>query len=305
MRHLRSSLWIALALLLAAGPAAATSVLHTVDASLSMLSADVSGTLAITVNTNLGSVGGSAVANGTLNSNTESGTVQLDWGAPSWNSQLDVGAGDADLHTGPSGSVNGNATLNLFGFLPVNFSLTIAVDDITLNLATPFSSPTFPLDPGGAGPGPWGAADIVDLMLGAQVDFSAVGPFGITIGNNNVPIGPSVVPTIPIPLNLARVGGYPGTGSAVTLTIPPGMSLSLPAQPPSSFPSPGCEFGQTTFGCTLDVSSVTVQLTSLTFSNIAGTLVATSNTIVPEPTVGLLLGVGLAGLAARRHRRAD
>jgi hypothetical protein len=301
---MRRSLWIvALPILLAAGTVSANPVLHTIQPSLSSLSANVTGTLGITVNTNLGTVPGTATATGLLSSTNEFGTVNLDWGNPAWNSQLDVAAGDANIHTGPPGSVNGNATLNLFGFIPVNFALTIAVDDITLNLATPFSSPTVPLDPGAAGPGPWGSGAFVDLLLGAQVDFSAVGPFGITIGNNDVPIGPSTVSSIPIPLTLARVGGFPGTGSSTTLNIPSGLSLTLPAQPPSTFGSPGCEFGQTSLGCTLDVTSVTVQLTSLTFSNIMGTIVATSNTIVPEPSLVLLLGGGVAGIAAFGRRR--
>lgn len=297
---------LAVPLLLLAGAAQAAPVLHTIEATLSMLSADVEGTLNIAVHTNLGTVNGSAVASGMLSSNNENGTVNLDWGDPVWHSRIDVAAGDANIHTGPAGSVNGNANLDLFGFIPVNFTLTISVDDISLNLATPYSGPTSPPDPGGAGPGPWQSGDIVDLLIGAQVDFNAVGPFGINIGTNNVAIGPSVVPSIPIPLELSRIGGDPGTGSRVTLDIPAGLSLSLPPQPTSNIPTPGCEFGQTTFGCTLDVTSVDVTLTSLTFSNIMGTIVATSSTVIPEPSVGLLLGLGLGGLAlhgrARRTR---
>lgn len=280
------------------GAASATPVLHTVDASQSSLTADVAGTISLAVHTNLGTVNGSAVASGSLGSNSESGTVNLDWGSPTWAGQLDVAAGGANLNTGPVGSVPGSATLDLFGFIPVNFSLAVNVDFLSISFDTPFSSPTSPPT---FGAGPWLGGDFVDLGLGAQIDFTGTGPFGITLANNNIPIGPSTIAGIPVPLTLAHAGG----GSSVTLTIP-GLSLSLPPQPTSNFAVPGCEFGQTTFGCTLDVTSVDVTLTSLTFSNIQGTLVATQSLtpIVPEASVLGMLGLALAGLAFAGRRRA-
>lgn len=296
---------LALALTASLAPAAgATPVTHTVVASLTNLTATVTGTLDVVVRTNLGNIPGSAVATGNLVSSGESGTVQLDWGHPEWNSQLDIAAGGASINTGPAGTANGNATLDLFGFIPFNFSLTINVDNISLGLATPYSSATSPLDPHTAGAGPWTALDVVDLVLGAQVDFNASGAFGINIGTSNIVIGPSVIPGIPLPISLERVGGTPGTGSQLSLNIPAGLELSIPPQPTSNIPTPGCEFGQTTFGCTLDVQSVDVTLTSLTFSNVMGTIVATSNTVVPEPSTLVMLGGGLAGLAQFGRRRA-
>jgi hypothetical protein len=303
MRFLR--LLLALPIVAAAGSAGATPVTHTVNASLSNVSATVSGTLGIVVHTNLGDVNGSASASGPLASGTESGTVNLDWGNPVWSSSLAIAAGGATINTGPSGSANGNATLDLFGFIPVNFTLTVAVDNISLGVASNYGPiPTAPLDPGTPGAGPWTTIGMSDLSVGGQIDFSAVGPFGINVGASNIAIGPSVVSGIPLPLTLSREGGNPGTGSRVTLTIPSGLALSLPAQPTSNIATPGCEFGQTSFGCTLDVTSVDVTLTSLTFTNISGTIAALSNTvIVPEPAAALLLGAGLAGLAGLARRR--
>jgi hypothetical protein len=302
-RSLRLSL-LALALqAVVAAPGAALPVSHVVSATLTNVTATVSGTMNVMVYSNLGSVPGTASASGPLASSGESGTITVDWGNPAWNSLLEAGPGDANINLGPSGSANGSANLNLFGFIPVTFNITVNVDNINLTLASSFASTTGPVDPGAAGPGPWLGIDTVDLALSAQVDFNATGPFGINIGTNNIAIGPAVVNAIPLAVSLARIGGMPGVGSQVSIPIPNGLSLALPAQPTSNIPTPGCEFGQTTFGCTLDVSSVDVTLTSLTFSNLAGTVVATSSTVVPEPTAALLIGAGIVGLAVARRRR--
>lgn len=289
-----SSFAVALAL---PGAALAVPVGHTVDASLSMLSADVTGTIALAVHTNLGTVNGNANAAGTLSSSNESGTIVLDWGSPSWAGQLDVAAGGASLNTGPVGSVPGSATLDLFGFIPVNFSLAINVDFLSITFDGAFSGST---SPPAFGTGPWSAVDLVDLGLGAQIDFTGTGPFGITIANNNIPIGPSTIAGIPVPLTLEHFGG----GSEVTLTIP-GLTLELPPQPTSNFATPGCEVSAS-IACALDVQSVDVTLTSLTFSNIQGTLVATQGVtpIVPEPSVLGMLALGLGGLAFASRRRS-
>lgn len=276
----------------------AAPVTHTVDASLSMISADVTGTITLAVHTNLGTVNGNANAAGTLSSNTETGTVNLDWGNPQWFNQLDVAAGGATFNTGPVGALPGNATLDLFGFIPVDFNLSINVDFLSISFATAFSSPTFPNEPV-ATTGPWIGGDFVDLALGAQIDFTGTGPFGITLGNNNIPIGPSIIAGIPVPLELARFG----SGSSVSLTIP-GLTLALPAQPTANFAVPGCEVSAS-LACALDVTSVDVTLTSLTFENIQGTLIATQSLVeVPEPAVVGLLALGLAGLAVVARRRS-
>jgi hypothetical protein len=305
MRFVRSS-FAALAVLLLASSAHATPVAHPIVASLSNLSANVTATANISLATNLGTQNGTANISGTLSS-SPNGSITIDWGNPNWNSQVTAGPGDVVINAPNPGTANGNASINLFGFINTNWTLTVPVDFIKLELASNFASPTAPLDPGAAGLGPWLTGDIVDLALSAQLDFNAVGPFGVNIGTSNVPIGPTVVAAIPLAAQLARIGGMPGTGSRVEVPLPGGLSLSLGAQPPSTVNTPGCEVS-VLFGCNLNVTSVTVTLTSLNFTNVSGLIIAEQvGTIVPEPATLGLVGGGLAGLtvAARRRRRQD
>lgn len=292
------SLVIATALTLLAAPALAIPVTHTINGSLSNLSADLDATLSINANTNLGNQSGSASASGTLSS-TPQGAIELDWGAPSWSGQADIAAGGADIQNPNPGSASGNATIDLFGFIPLNFNLNINIDTIDLNLASAFSGTTAPTP----GPGPFVTGDIVDIELSAQIDFAAAGSFGINIGQNDLMIGPSVVTAIPLVGALSRTGGFPGTGTSLNVTLP-GLTISLPPQPTNTINTPGCEFGPLPFnGCTLNVSSVDVTLTSLTLSNITGTIVAESTTaIIPEPAGLALVASGLLGLVLRKRR---
>jgi len=145
-----------------------------------------------------------------------------------------------------------------------------------------------------------------DIALDAQFDFTATGPFGITLGNNNIGIGPSNVTGIPLGVTLERLGGNPGTGSRVELPSRSGLQISLPAQPPSNFGSPGCEV-DASVGCALDVQSVDVTLQDLTLSNISGMIVADQQgVVIPEPSTLALLGLGVGGLwvATRRSKRS-
>ncbi|MDJ0785275.1 MAG: hypothetical protein QNK05_00615 [Myxococcota bacterium] len=285
-------------------PAAAVPVTHTIQSGPSSLAGDVSGSLGITVNTNLGSVSGSANAAGSLSSNPD-GTISVDWGTP-WSGSLDAGAGDVNINVPSPGSANGSATLDLFGFIPVNFDLTIGVDNITLGVAgSGFSAPTTPVE-ALPGSGPWASVDTsVDLLLGAQVDFNATGPFGISFGTNDIVIGPASVPGA-LAVGLSRTGpGALGTGSQLDIPIPGGLSLSIGPLPNSNIAVNSCVAtvpGTST--CALNVNSVDVQLTNLTLSNLSGLIVATqTGTVIAEPATLGLLAAGVAGLLMMGRRR--
>jgi hypothetical protein len=300
MRSLRLFL-LGLAALSLAQTASAVPVAHPIVMSLSSLSANVTATANISLATNLGTQNGTANISGSLSS-SPNGTISIDWGNPAWNSQVTAGPGDVVINAPNPGTATGNANINLFGFINTSWNLTVPIDFIKLELASTFSSPTAPLDPGAPGPGSWLMGDIVDLALSAQLDFNAVGPFGVNIGTNNVPIGPTVVTSIPLGAELERLGGFPGIGSRVEIPIPGGLGLSLGAQPPSTVNTPGCEVS--TFFCALNVTSVTVTLTSLDFTNVTGLIIAEQigTVIAPEPATALLLGAGLLVLARRRSR---
>lgn len=283
---------LALAMLAAAGPAGAASIVFTVDGTQSMLTADVSATLDVTAYTSLGNAPGNASASGPLSS-VPTGTITADVsGVPGGALQVDVAAGGAPITTPSPGSANGTATINLFGFIPLNLDLTVNVDSIGIDLASPLSTLADPL-----APDEWGGIGMVDILLSAQVDFSATGSFGINIAQNDILIGPSVVSAIPLVSLLRNTGG----GSEIELPFP-GLSISLPPQPTSNFDAPGCEVSGGFF-CAFNVHSVDVALTSLTLSNIQGTIVATSAETLPEPGAAALLGAALAALGLRAGRR--
>jgi hypothetical protein len=298
--------FVTAAALLVAGAAQATPVNHPIVMSLSNLSATVSATATVTINSNIGTFMGPANMAGNLSS-MPNGNISVDWGHPNWLSNLSAAPGDVVINANNPGTATGSAAIGVGILGTLNFNLSVPVDFIKLELASSFSSPTSPLDPGDAGPGSWLAGDVVDLALSAQLDFNAQGTgiFSfINIGASNVAIGPQVVPGIPLLAELKRIGGDPGIGSRVEIPIPSGLSLSLGALPPSTINTPGCELS--TLFCAVNVTSVTVQLNSLTFSNISGLIVAEQiGVLVPEPATLGLVGSGLAALtvAARRRRR--
>lgn len=289
----------AAALLLGAPAAHATPVTHTLLPS-SSLSGTVQGTLGIQLFTNLGTQNGTAVATGALSS-TPNGTIQIDWGAPTWSGNLDVPSGGAAINVPNPGTANGNANINLFGLLNVNFALAIPITNITLGIGLPSTSPVSPNDP--ADPGPWTSnIPSLDLLIGATGSFNATGPFGINVGGP-LNIAPASVGGIPVTGTLTRTGGYPGTGTQIEIPVN-GLNLSIPPGAPTNIPTPGCEVS-VLFGCNLNVTSVNVTLTSLEFLNVTGVIRAaqTGIAVIPEPTTLALVALGLAGLAAAGRRR--
>lgn len=301
MRFVRSS-FAAAAVTLLAGTAQALPVAHPIVTSLSNLSANVTATATVTINSNIGTFMGPANMAGSLTS-APNGNVTVDWGSPTWAGAVTANNGDVVINAPNPGTASGSAAIGVGILGTLNFNLSVPVDFIKLELASPYGSPTSPLTPGA---GPWLSGDVVDLALSAQLDFNAQGTgiFSfINIGATNVAIGPTIVPGIPLLAQLSRVGGMPGTGSRVEIPIPSGLALSIGAQPPSTIATPGCELS--TLFCAVNVTSVTVQLTSLNFTNITGLIVAEQigTSIVPEPATLMMVGGGLAGLAAAGRRR--
>jgi hypothetical protein len=52
------------------------------------------------------------------------------------------------------------------------------------------------------------------------------------------------------------------------------------------------------------VESVELTFDDITLSNLAGSIVAQSGTVIPEPAILTLLGIGIAGLALAVRRRS-
>jgi hypothetical protein len=283
-----------------AATASAVPLTYTVLPS-STLSGDIVGTLSVTVVSNVGTFPGSGNVSGSLSS-TPTGSITADWGSPGWNNQIDltginINNPNPGLVTGPLG-----ISVPILGTL--GFNLTINVSNISLSLANPTS--TIPLPPEvSPGPGPWTAIfPAADLMLGATASGTAAGPFGINLNVAPFSFGSASPITVPLAGSLSRLYSGP-TEIGTELLVPiPGISLTVPPGSPVSQPVPGCELS--TFFCAVNVTSVTLQITSLQFLNVTGMIYAQNLDAViptvPEPTAALLVAGAVVGVLAVARR---
>ena len=298
MRTLKRQLAALVIALGLGGTAAAVPLVYTVLPT-SSLTGDINGTLSVTVYSNVGTFNGSGAVSGALSS-TPTGTITADWGSPGWDNSVTIT--DVSIDNPNPGSVTGNVgiTIGILGLQ--NFDLAIDVDNISLGLDSPATTVPLPSEVN-PGAGPWTAIfPSADLLLGATASGSASGLVDIDIAPFS--FGSEDPISVPLAGSLSRLFSGPtevGTGLIVPI---PGIDLVVPPGAPVNQPAPGCEL--TIFGCVVNVTSVDLQITSLSFENVTGMIYAENLAAViptPEPTMALLTAAGMLGLLAIARRR--
>jgi len=251
------------------------------------------------VHSNLGNFPGMGMVSGSLSA-TPTGTITADWGSPGWDNQVVLH--DIDINNPNPGTVTGNVGIDVGILGTLNFALTIDVDNISLGLDGTAS--TTPLPPEvNPGPGPWTAIfPSAGLLLGATASGFADGIVDINIAPFS--FGSEDPIALPLAGSLSRLFSGPteiGTGLLVPI---PGVGFSVPPGDPVNQPAPGCELQ--IFGCVVNVTSVTLQITSLEFLNVTGMIFAENLDAViptvPEPTAALLIAGALVGVLAVGRR---
>ena len=276
-----------------AGPAAAIS--FTIDPS-SSLSGKVAAGFSVVVNTSLGNVSGDGMVSGNLAA-TPNGLVVANPNTTL--TQLEFQS--ATIQNPSPGPANGSATLDVFGFIPLTLNVTINVQNIGLELASPTATALTP-----AGPGVWSFSGNPNLLIGATASGSASGPLGIGFGVPPFTFGgnpPGIV--APIAGTLESLGDAGSrlvfSGTDLTIDVPlSGMSQTVPV---------GECIGGELFGACLGVRIHSLQLTLnyIQFTDVDAHIVATSSEPLPVPEASALalLGVGIAlvGFRMRPGRR--
>jgi hypothetical protein len=294
-----------LALLVLAAPAPAESIAHTALGGPSVISGTYSASFTIGVHTNLGTLTSPNVnVSGSFTDNAAKpvGSVSVDWGSPAWDDAVSM---EFDVRSVNLGSATGNTSVGfdvpLIGTVGVPLSITLLMDSFSIETLEPFEGMTLPDESGSAGAGPWTATDNPRLRLTPVLITRVALPFGGT--------APGVVSDdpyeafIPIGFELRREGGNPGTGSRAVIDL--GPVSQAPFNLPIPISSPGCELEFPVIGgCAFDVTSYSVNLTNVRWSNVSAHIEATQgSTPVPEPSTGALVGLGLGWLGARRGTR--
>ena len=194
----------------------------------------------------------------------------------------------------------------MIGTVGVPITLAFRIDSLSISSDEPFVGATTPDDGGSAGSGPWTATDIQRMIFKPALSLLITRPFGLgtTVAPfPNVPAHETPAP-VPVAFELRREGGNPGTGSRALIDFG-GVAVGNYADN-FSITSPGCEVeGSWTDRLSVRRDELPHRGSRTSGSRTSGALQATqSGTVVPEPSTGLLLGMGLAGFAARAGRRS-
>jgi hypothetical protein len=261
-----------------------------------------------TVRTNLGNVAlPSFTLSGAL-ADTPTGSMAVDWGAPSWDDALAIpttvpsfpgpDVPGIDVLLADEGSLDGAFHVDLFGLLSVDIGFQWVMDSISI-AGGGFSGPTVPSDGNAPGTGPWTAMGLLDAVLELEGEFQ-VTVFGLhpgTGGSGDVALNDHA-----LSLTLGRIGGLPGTGTRASVDIDVPGALQLPSS--VLFPASGCEVPDPIFGgCIFDFEGVEFEFTTAQLTDLSIFLEATSRTpVLPEPAGPLLAGVAISCLLARRRQ---
>lgn len=287
---LRAARWLLAAALLLPVAQTASALSFTIDPS-STLTGDIAAGFSVRVFTSLGNVDGDGMVEGTLGS-TPTGSIDATPVLGLTQLQFDA----VDIDSPSPGDATGDATLDIFGFIPLTLDVTIDINSIGLDLASMISTPLTP-----AGAGLWTFSGNPNLLIGANAGGSASGPLGIGFAVPAFNFGgtpPGIVAPITGTLESLGAAGTQLTfvGSDLTVNVP----LSGMTEHINLNQCIGGSIGSLCLG--VRITGLDLTLDYIEFSNVNANIVATTFEVVPEPTTAVLLGGGLIALAGLRRR---